>query len=611
MIEKSFLSKPTNYTIAFLALFLTMAISGSSQISKSKEDVTIYLGWFHQFQFAGYYAAVEKGFYKQEGLNVKLAIYDRSTGVDSVHFGKYEYGIATAGQIISSEYKDNITVVAPIFQQSPLTLITKKDSDINTLKDLEGKRVAVGNELQAMMHVAGVDLNKVEIRSPTSYKSRLLSDEVSAITHYIIDSLNTDQYKLFRPIEYGVHFYGECLYTTRKEREENPDRLESMHRATIKGWEYAINNREELIDIIIEKYNPGIARKILEHEAEVVVNSQILPAFYPVGYNDMDRWIHMEKTLSSFLDIKSSVSWDSFIYAPASVDQKALLNQVIRVAWISGSISILVFLGLFIYNVQLKKAVKTRTATIETAKEEIETINQQLIEQKEELEALSNFKSKMLSIISHDVRGPLNAVQGLIDLTASQSISREEFREYVQHSKAKIHDINAFMDNLLYWAKNQSHGIQIDKKNVSLRKLIHKTVTLLSTSAESKGIALKDNSEELDVFIDVDTIRLVVRNIISNAIKFCDKGDEVMIETEASDRSVKITITDTGPGIEVDLLPKIFDSGHPSTPGTKDEIGIGLGLQLCKEFVELNSGEIGVSSIPGEGSQFWFSVPRS
>ncbi len=572
--------------------------------------VKIYLGWFHQFQFAGYYMAKELGYYEDEGLEVQLIPFDGSLGVDPILRNDYQYGIATAGQILGSESRDDLVVVSTILQQSPLALIVLRNSGIEFLKDLEGKKVGSGNELRAMLHAAGVDLSTIEFKNHTTHLGDLLSPNYDAISYYIIDSLpRREDFIIFRPIEYGINFYGECLYSTQHELSSNPDRIEAIQKATLKGWEYAVRNSSEVIEIIREKYNPDLTVKDLEREANVVINSLILTSFYPIGYNDMDKWAHIEKTLSRFITFENPVDWNEFIYQPERDSQRELLARVIRVLWIVGVTSGIIFLGLFIYNRQLRHAVRNRTKIIETAKDEIERKNTQLLNQKQELESLNYFKDKMLSVISHDVRSPLSTIQGLIEVTASGNISMEEFGEVAKHSRSKIQEINSFLENILYWAKNQLHGINLSVEPVNLSELSQMTVSLLSLSAENKAISITDNiPQDISVLADRETIKLVMRNLISNAIKFCNKNDKITLDAATLNGKVRVMVSDTGPGIEPEDLNKLFKSDQKSTPGSNNEVGTGLGLLLCKEFVEKNGGEIGVSSKVGEGSAFWFTV---
>jgi signal transduction histidine kinase len=579
-----------------LAIYLILI---STVAARAQTDsVKIYLGWFHQFQFAGYYASQEKGFFEEEGLQVHLQRFDGTIGIQPILEGKYEYGVATAGQLMGSSGRDSLVVIAPIFQQSPLALMVERDSGIRTLKDLEGKTVGVGSELKTMMYFAGVNMSKVNFIQPTSYISDLKAGIADAITHYVIDSIKTSDYLLFRPIEYGVNFYGECLYTHQSELDENPERVEKIHRAVLKGWKYAADHREELIDIILSKYNPDMGREGLAYEAESVINSHILNSFYPVGFNDMDRWIHMERTLSTQLTFDQSIDWNRFIYRPDVILQEQVIQKIIRYAWIVGVLALLTLFALFVYNRQLQRAVRSSTIELEA--------------QKSELSQLNVFKDKMLSIISHDLRGPMSSVQSLIDLTVTQGISGDDFKKVMVSSRTKIHEINAFIDNILYWAKNQLTGINLKPERLNLKEIVDSSVKLTSLAADEKNILIDtDVNKDLYVHADLETTKLIIRNLLTNAVKFCDKEDKITVYAQKKNDDVHISVKDTGPGIEPGLIEVLFSAEQVSKKGSRDESGSGLGLILCKEFVEENGGVIKAESQLGKGSVFTFTLPSA
>jgi two-component system sensor histidine kinase/response regulator len=230
--------------------------------------------------------------------------------------------------------------------------------------------------------------------------------------------------------------------------------------------------------------------------------------------------------------------------------------------------------------------------------------------QNEELEKLNIIKDRLISIISHDVRSPLNSFKGVLFLLKNNAIAQEELEQVVNKVGNQIEQISNFLDNLLRWAKNHLGDVTANPKSIVLKNLVNQCVDLFSFIAQSKKININIFvPEDLNVHADEEMMKIVLRNLISNALKFCSEDDDINIKAERGIDEVIISVEDTGAGISPENIPLLFGVAHLSTKGTKDEIGTGLGLSLCKEFIEKNGGNIYVTSILGKGSCFWFDVP--
>ncbi len=230
--------------------------------------------------------------------------------------------------------------------------------------------------------------------------------------------------------------------------------------------------------------------------------------------------------------------------------------------------------------------------------------------QNQELEKLNTIKDRLISIISHDVRSPLNSFKGVLFLLKNDALAKEELEDVVNKVGNQIEQISNFLDNLLRWAKNHLGGVAAVPEILELNPLVSQCVDLLSFIAHSKQINVNVYIPNgLSIYADIEMMKIVIRNLISNALKFCSKDDDINIRAEQSGNEVIITVQDTGAGISAEHIPLLFGVAHLSTKGTKDEIGTGLGLTLCKEFVEKNGGKIYVTSIEGKGSSFTFEMP--
>jgi signal transduction histidine kinase len=241
---------------------------------------------------------------------------------------------------------------------------------------------------------------------------------------------------------------------------------------------------------------------------------------------------------------------------------------------------------------------------------EINQRNFEILQQKEKLEELNAIKDRLFMIISHDFRSPLHSLKGLIVLlNDSEFISPEEFKVLLKGLKHNVDQTYDLLENLLLWSKSQMNGFIVRPEEVSVFDLVLECKALLKAAADKKGISIiSDVAESIVVTGDADMIRLVLRNLMTNAIKFTEENGHVIVQCKEMEGIVNISVTDTGIGMDPDKKAGVF-SHTQSKNGTHDEKGTGLGLMLCKDFVEKNHGKIWVESELGKGTTFTFSLP--
>lgn len=241
---------------------------------------------------------------------------------------------------------------------------------------------------------------------------------------------------------------------------------------------------------------------------------------------------------------------------------------------------------------------------------EINQRNFEVIQQKEKLEELNALKDKIFMIISHDLRSPLHSLKALIVLlNDSEFITPQEFKMLLNGLKHNVDQTYDLLDNLLLWSKSQMKGFVVRRDGISIHDLVAETTALLLSAAEKKKInIINDIDEHLFAKGDEDMIKLVLRNLISNAIKFTGEGGCITVRSKLENHNVLISVTDTGVGMDVVQQSEVFKYSQ-SKDGTHDEKGAGLGLMICKEFVEKNHGRIWIDSKLGRGSTFTFSLP--
>lgn len=232
--------------------------------------------------------------------------------------------------------------------------------------------------------------------------------------------------------------------------------------------------------------------------------------------------------------------------------------------------------------------------------------------QAEELNYLNSVKDKLFSILAHDLRGPLNSLRGLIQLLEEETLSPEEFKEVIPMVSQNVGNNSILLENLLMWSRSQMHGIQTLRENVQINQVFFENLEFIDQLSKKKNIEIQNLiPDEVVVKADQGMVDIVMRNLLTNSIKFTPEGGEIIVESEDEDNNWKIIISDSGVGIAEENLPKIFGNKFYTTAGTQREKGSGLGLLLSKELIEKNHGKIWVKSIEGEGTSFYFTLPKA
>jgi two-component system sensor histidine kinase/response regulator len=223
--------------------------------------------------------------------------------------------------------------------------------------------------------------------------------------------------------------------------------------------------------------------------------------------------------------------------------------------------------------------------------------------------------AKFISIIAHDLRSPFHSILGALELV---KMKLEDYRiasveSYINMaSNSAIKTLN-LLDNLLTWTISQHGDKSFNPVNINIYEVIAEEITYISTAAELKLQTLDQSiAPGLIVVADIQMVKIIVRNLLNNAVKFTNPGGNITVSASDQGKFVKIQVSDTGIGISKEIRKTLFKTGKfQSTAGTHNEKGTGLGLLLCKEFVETQGGKIRIQSQPGKGSKFNFTLPRS
>lgn len=264
---------------------------------------------------------------------------------------------------------------------------------------------------------------------------------------------------------------------------------------------------------------------------------------------------------------------------------------------------------------KLIEDLKKSKEALEKESIKVKKLNANLLSSQKQLKEHIATKDKFFSIISHDLRGPLSAFLNLTDLLLSEmeNMSWKELKETMQMMHTSALGINRLLNNLLQWSRLQRGKIDFIPSNCNLKFIIDNVIDTLKNIAYNKNIIINNKvSEEFVVYADSNMLDLTIRNLISNAIKFTNDGGSITISANhIGKKNINISISDTGIGIDPENIPKLFRiDSKLTTEGTRGEIGTGLGLILCKEFIEKNKGKITVKSILGKGTTFRITLPK-
>lgn len=287
-----------------------------------------------------------------------------------------------------------------------------------------------------------------------------------------------------------------------------------------------------------------------------------------------------------------------------------------------GLAMVFIFYGLFLIKkesagyhsrILLKNAaLQEKNVQIQQQANKIKEDSTLLKNQATELGELNTLKNKLFSVISHDLKAPMYALRNLFRNVHEKNMSVRELKKSVPDVLNDLNYTVGLMDNLLQWAKAQMRADAVHKQEVDIEQSIYEVMQLQHLQAKSKQISITNNTKPgMFAYIDKDMLNLVLRNLISNSIKFTPENGNISIGVHEHHSFIEIYVKDSGTGISNDALLKISNNDFYTTNGTASESGTGLGLMLCKEFLARNGSQLHIESEPGAGSTFSFSIPKA
>jgi len=347
-------------------------------------------------------------------------------------------------------------------------------------------------------------------------------------------------------------------------------------------------------NLIYDRTHPEDIQKLIDSELNALKNmSDFNIEIRTLNPNGSIRWFQI---VSKPRKLNELVFWDGILFDITELKQAELLLK------------------------EKNDEIATQNEEYEQVNEELIHTNQSLLYSKDEIQGINNKlsqlnadKDRFISILGHDLRSPFNSILGFSDLLLKNlhkyDIEKiEKQLKFIHQTAQKTFDL---LEDLLLWTKSDSGKLTIEYQKLDFNEICTEIINTSKHQADTKAISINCfETEKIILSADINMLKTILRNLISNAIKFTNQNGQINIFTEKNQTDVTITISDNGVGIEKNNLPKLWDFTKPiSTTGTANEKGTGFGLLLCKEFVEKHGGKIWVESIVGKGSEFKFTLP--
>ncbi len=338
------------------------------------EKVRLQLKWRHQFQFAGYYAAVAQGYFKEEGLEVELL--PAKPGMkpsDLLISGEVDYAVMSPAVLLERQQGRPLVVLGAIYQHSGTAILTTREGGIRTPRDLRGKRIMLTEEAdpenRAMLINDGVPLETLQLLPHSWNLDDLITGKVEGQTVYLTNEPYLLRQRgvepmLLKPVSYGIDFYGDCLVTTEREIQQHPKRAAAFLLAVQRGWLYAMTHPREIAQLILQRYSQEKTLEHLLYEAEGM-HALIQPELFEIGYMNPDRWRHIAETYVQLGMMSPDFSLKGFLFSELQKEMAADRNRSVRLGLLALAILSLLGCGggilLLVFNKRLAREVDRRT----------------------------------------------------------------------------------------------------------------------------------------------------------------------------------------------------------------------------------------------------------
>lgn len=558
-----------NMTLRFLTGLLCLVAIPASAL----ETVTLQLKWTHQFQFAGYYVAQEKGYYQEAGLAVNIIEAAPNTDpVAEVLSGNADFGVGSSSLLLERSAGKPLLVLAVIFQHSPYVILARQQSAVQSIHDIAGERLMMeplAYELMAYLKKESLAINELTLTARNPDVHDLITGQIDVISAYITDEpyfLDEAKftYQLYSPRSAGIDFYGDNLFTSEQQVADYPGRVKAFREASLKGWRYAMSHPEETVELILARYSQKKTRAHLLYEARQM-QSLMFPELIEIGYMFPGRWQHIAETYADLNLLPKDFALAGFLYNPNPYPLSAFI-------WLFAIVMSALIVIFIVSHVALRYF--------------------RLSNKLDKLLYIKNYHANIgesVNTISHQWKQPLNELGiqiMLIESIMEKSPVNENTAE-IQRITDKSHDILEFMANTVDVFRNfLSTNNTVSHFNPAL--VIRETLQLVIENFQDNAITLSfDCDQDTRITANSTEFAHVILSILVNA-------KDVLLEREIAEpiikihlfvinNTVQITIADNAGGIKATPVDKIFQLGFSTKTNAKSGIGLYVARKIIKE----------------------------
>ena len=609
-----------SHGLGLLLIFMMAALIPRVSVAAEKE-VVLQLRWDHQFQFAGYYAAKWQGYYTDAGISVDIRSALTADGrilntTAEVASGRADFGIGSTDILVAIDRGRDLRILASIFQQSGVAIVSRQDRRISGLSDVASMRVArIENdmtdvELQAMLYAEGIDPNVVGVYPPDSSFTNVVQGDVDMAVSYAWTSQwaarqHGTRFAELRPSTYGVDFYGDSLFTSQDVIDRDAELVDLFTQASIRGWEYALANPEEIaLRIAAElERRAGVAGGDLEafnrFQAPLVADATYYP-LVRIGHINPGRWQTSYAHLENLGMVSGGLNVASFVFDPTDYRVARVRQIATALTATLVGMSLLATMAI-LWIATLRRAVTSRTRDLRAAKEKAEFANA--------------VKSEFLGNVSHELRTPLNAILGFSEFLSQQIVGplgNARYLEYANDIHRSGTHLLQLVNDLLDLQRIETGHFKLDDDTVELPVAIGFVIDMQTPAAEARGVALRWQIDPSLSFVTLDerATKQILLNIVSNAVKYTPRGGDVMLSANRRDGMLIMTVADTGVGIpqnKISGLLEPFIRGEDKF--TRSMEGSGLGLPIARLLTEAQGGNLKLESALGVGTTVSIRLP--
>lgn len=600
------------FQIPIFFFFLSLL---ANTVNGQPDKIKLQLKWWHQFQFAGYYAASIKGFYKAEGLDVLIKPgKELLSPVAEVLNGNADYAVTGSELLLNFSEGAPVKVLGAIFQHSPYVIISQFEKHIIAAADLKGKTIMCAQnqgiiELKALALKNSIPLDSINFKEHSWNNIDITNGKADAMTGYSsveVFQLREQQVSVnvVKPSNYGIDFYGDVVFCSEKTLDKNRAVTDRFMKATFAGWEYAMQNPNELADYILTLpgvKERGVTKNALLFEAGEM-KQLLLPGVVEMGHMTAGRWQNILDNYKSLDMVSKDQTLEGFIYNQQKASEENLLELM-------GIIFIIIGM-LFAYSISLKRAVRKRTKELEV--EIIQRKKQEAGLEKisYELQVTNNELEQFAYLTSHNLRAPVTNLRSLIELFDKENL-HEKNKLFFDKIEFSVNNFNEMLSDLNVILSARKEEVASYKTLNFGEELQHVMNSISQTAADDDLNVLHDFSKSPQVYCQQDVLRSVLLNLVTNAIKYKKMGNkpELFLQSDLSGDYIILKATDKGIGINLNKygnrLFNPYQRLHPHIEGK------GLGLYLIKIQVEKMGGKINVESVEKKGTTFTVYFKRN